>query len=137
MAVSGHVSQEHDGSDNGFEAAAWKECEEEIGLSKESAERTLVERGLLPVGRPYFCWVGRSSSNPPFLDAEVRQIFHGTITGEGLQSIRFKDAEVTAVTLMNRDSAWGVLFDPTIGSGLRFSLPRYLDWLEQSRLQTQ
>lgn len=132
MAVSGHVPQHEDGRDMSFEEAVWKECEEEIGLSRSSASWALAEGALTPLEAPYFCFVSHENQNPPFFDAEVRQIYHATITGDGLAQIRFTDSEAIAIVLLSRNAAWAALQDPAIASGMRYSLPRYLSRLEQT-----
>jgi isopentenyldiphosphate isomerase len=133
MTVAGHIPQREDGSSMSFEEGAWKEIEEEIGLSLQNAGTDLVEGRLTPVGKPYFCYEGEWQRNPPFFDAEVRQVFAGTLTGDGLARIRFADGEVAGMLLATVDTAWGTLRGEAIATGLRYSLPRYLDWLEQHR----
>ena len=131
MAVAGHIVQSNDGSDGDFESGAWKEIGEEIGLSIESAESQLVEGCLLPVDGPHFCFEADERRNPPFFDAEVRQIYAATLTGHGLAGLHFADREVAGILLVNPDTAWRILKEEDIASGLRYSLPRYLDWLER------
>ncbi len=131
MAVAGHVPQRLDGADMTFDEGAWKEISEEIGLLQQDSRAVLHEGTLTPVGGPYFCLDGDPDRNPPFLDAEVRQIFAGTLTGEGLARLNFADGEVAGLFLVTPETAWRELHDPRIASGLRYSLPRYLDWLEQ------
>jgi len=133
MAVAGHVSQSPDGSDMTFEQAAWKEIAEEIGLHERDSHTVLVEGKLTCVGSPYCSFEGRWQDNPPFLDAEVRQIFAATLTGEGLSRIAFPDNEVAGILLATVETAWDILLTASIASGLRYSLPRYLDWLERGR----
>jgi isopentenyldiphosphate isomerase len=131
MAVAGHVPQNPDGSDMTFEAGAWKEIAEEVGLQEADAGQTLVEKRLIPVGAPYACLDTEPTRNPPFFNAEVRQIFAATLTGEGLSRLHFPDNEVTGLLLVTPDKAWEMLAREPIASGMRYSLPRYLDWLEQ------
>jgi isopentenyldiphosphate isomerase len=127
MAVSGHVP--HDSS---FDEAAWKEMSEEIGLREADAPSALVEGKLTPLGDPYFCFEGGANRNPPFLDAEVRQVFAATVTGDGLSRLHFADNEVAGLLLVNVESAWDALTTQAVASGLRYSLPRYLDWIERN-----
>jgi isopentenyldiphosphate isomerase len=131
MAVAGHIPQRDDGSDMSFEEGAWKEIAEEIGLRQQDANSVLVGGRLAHVGAPYFCFEGDWRRNPPFLDAEVRQIYAATLTGEGLGRLHFADGEVGGILLASVDTAWQILREDTVASGLRYSLPRYLDWLEQ------
>ena len=132
MAVSGHIPQLADGSDMSYEEGAWKEFAEEIGLHEQDAGSVLVEGALTKVGDPYFCFEGDLRRNPPFLDAEARQIFAATLTGEGLARLNFADGEVSGILLASVDTAWEILRCGDIASGLRYSLPRYLDRLEQT-----
>jgi isopentenyldiphosphate isomerase len=131
MAVAGHVPQADDGSDLTWEQGAWKELAEEIGLEEKDAARTLVEGRLLPVGTPYTSLDTNVTRNPPFYNAEVRQIFAATLTGEGLARLQFPDNEVAGILLVTPETAWDILAREPVASGLRYSLPRYLDWLEQ------
>lgn len=132
MAVAGHLPQGNDGSDISYEAGAWKEIEEEIGLKAEEANSTLVEKKLLPIGEPYFSFDCDLHRNPPFLNAEVRQVFGATLTGDGLARIHFADGEAMGLLLVTPETAWHLLADEPIASGMRYSLPRYLDWLEKN-----
>lgn len=131
MAVAGHIPQDSNGAPMDFERGAWKEIAEEIGLRQEEAPAVLMEGALTPVGHPYTCFECDSAQNPPFYDAEVRQIYAGTLTGEGLARLRFSDGEVAALLLVFPDAAWQILAHEVVASGLRYSLPRYLDWLEK------
>lgn len=131
MAVAGHIPQQEDGGDRTFEQGAWKEIAEEIGLDEADAKQTLVEGKLLPVGLPYVSFDADPRRNPPFYNAEVRQIFGATLTGEGLARLHFRDQEAAGIVLVTADTAWEALEREDIASGMRYSLPRYLDWLEQ------
>jgi isopentenyldiphosphate isomerase len=131
MAVAGHIPQFPDGSDRTFEEGAWKEIEEEIGLSEQDAAATLVEGRLLPVGPPYISLDLDPNRPLPFYNAEVRQIFAATLTGAGLSHLQFVDDEVAGILLVTPETAWEMLAGENIASGMRYSLPRYLDWLAQ------
>lgn len=132
MAVAGHLPQGNDGNDIPYEAGAWKEIEEEIGLRAEDAHVTLVEKKLTPIGEPYCSFDSDLRRNPPFLNAEVRQVFGATLTGDGLTRIHFADGEAMGLLLVTPETAWTLLADEPIASGMRYSLPRYLDWLEKN-----
>lgn len=133
MAVAGHIPQNPDGSDRTFVEGAWKEIAEEIGLEEKDAATNLVEGRLLRVGAPYVCLDLDESRNPPFRNAEVRQILAATMTGAGLARLRFTDDEVSGILLVTPDAAWDILAREPVASGLRYSLPRYLDWLEKDK----
>ena len=133
MAVAGHIPQRQDGGNISFEEGAWREIGEEIGLDVRDAASVFVEGRLEYVGDPYFCYEADPERNPPFVDAEVRQVFAATLTGEGLARLHFADGEVAGIVLASLETAWQVLRTDRIASGLRYSLPRYLDWLEQRR----
>lgn len=134
MAVAGHIPQEEDGCDLTYEQGAWKEIAEEIGLEERDAVQTLVEGRLLPIGEPYVSFDMDVDRNPPFYNAEVRQVFGATLTGEGLSRLHFADDEVAGLLLVTPETAWDMLARENIASGMRYSLPRYLDWLaKQSR----
>jgi isopentenyldiphosphate isomerase len=131
MAVAGHISQYPDGSDRTFLQGAWKEIAEEIGLTQSESRSLLAEGELIPIGEPYFCLEADWRRNPPFFDAEIRQIYAATLTGEGLAHLHFSDNEVSSLSLVTPDTAWEILRAEQTASGLRYSLPRYLDWLEK------
>ena len=131
MAVAGHIPQNQDGSNISFVEGAWKEIEEEIGLSGAEANSYLAEGKLQLVGMPYNSLDMDEQRNPPYYNAEVRQIFGGTLTGNALSCIRFNDNEVAGLLLVTPETAWDMLARHEIASGMRYSLPRYLDWLEQ------
>lgn len=132
MAVAGHIPQRQDGSDISFLEGAWKEMQEEIGLSEENATEDLVEGKLLPVGAPYVSLDIAIERNPPFFNSEVRQIFAATLTGKGLSRLHFADNEVSGMLMVTQETAWSLLEQSDIASGMRYSLPRYLDWLAQN-----
>jgi isopentenyldiphosphate isomerase len=129
MAVAGHVPHQDDGRNMSFEAGARKEIEEELGLSDSILDSLLVEGRLLSVGAPYFSYDQDEARNPPFHNAEVRQIFVATLTPEGLAQIKPDFEELSGVYLCNVEEAWDLLAREPVASGLRYSLPRYLDWL--------
>ncbi len=131
MAVAGHIPQNDDGSDISFEEGAWKEIEEEIGLSQNEASSCLAEGKLLNIGLPYNSLDMHEQRNPPFYNSEVRQIMSGTLTGAALSKIKFTDNEVSGILLVTPETAWDMLTRDEIASGMLYSLPRYLDWLER------
>ena len=132
MAVAGHIPQNPDGSDMTFLEGAWKEMEEEIGLCREDSETLLVEEELLPVGLPYVSLDMAIERTPPFLNTEVRQIYAATLTAQGLSRLCFPDNEVSGLLMVTWETAWSLLAETNIASGMRYSLPRYLDWLAQT-----
>ncbi len=131
MAVAGHVPQNYQGHDITYEQGAWKEIEEELGLIERDAPKTLVGGALTPVGDPYFSFDLDIRRNPPFYNAEARQIYIATLTGEGLSKLRFNDGEVAALTFITPETAWELLEREKIASGLRYSMPRVLEWIER------
>ncbi len=130
MTVAGHVPQNQQGHDITYEQGAWKEIEEELGLLARDAETDLVEGKLTAIGHPYFSFDMDIRCNPPFYNAEARQIYIATLTGAGLSKIRFSDGEVAALTFVTPETAWDMLARENIASGLRYSLPRVLEWIE-------
>lgn len=136
MAVAGHIPQKPDGSDLSFLEGAWKEMAEEIGLLETNADEDLVEGELAPVGVPYVSLDLAIERSPPFFNCEVRQIFAATITGKGLSRLRFADNEVSGMLLVTPETAWSLLEKGDIASGMRYSLPRYLDWLAQNEARS-
>ncbi len=137
MAVAGHIPQREDGSDIFFEEGAWKEIEEEIGLSVTEASSYLVEGQLQLIGCPYNSLDMNELRNPPYYNAEVRQIFGGTLTGAALSNMRFTDNEASGIMLVTPETAWDMLARHEIASGMRYSLPRYLDWMENRARSNQ
>jgi isopentenyldiphosphate isomerase len=131
MAVAGHLAQNADGSEQTFLQGAWREIAEEVGLEERDATRTLAEGRLIPLGAPYNSFDSDTERNPPFYNAEVRQIYAATLTGEGLARIRFTDHEVAGILLVTPETAWDMLVREPVASGMRYTLPRYLDWLER------
>jgi isopentenyldiphosphate isomerase len=124
MAAAGHVP-----SGMSFEEGAWKEIEEEIGLPEAEAATLLVEGRLTPVGKPYFCYDRNVQRNPPFANAESRQLYAATLTPVGLARLQPDYDELSGIHLCTVEEAWALLDADHVASGLRSSLPRYLDWL--------
>jgi isopentenyldiphosphate isomerase len=133
MAVAGHVPQREDGSEMTFEEGAVKEIEEEAGLPGDRLAALLAEGRLLPIGAPYFSFECDERRNPPFYNAEIRQIYAATLTDEGVAALRPDEEELSGLFLCTVKQAWDTLSSGNVASGLRFSLPRYLDWLERNR----
>lgn len=131
MAVAGHIPQGADGKDISFEQGAWKETGEEIGIEESFAATAFAEGRLTPMGAPYFSFDRDIGRNPRFYNAEVRQVFAATLTGDGLARLRFTDSEATGLLLASPETAWDILEREPVASGLRYSLPRYLDWLSR------
>lgn len=136
IAVGGHVPVKPDGSDTSYEEGAWKEIAEEIGLQECAAGENLLEGRLTRVGRPYYSLDLDPMRNPPFYNAEVRQIFAATLTPLGLARLSFADDEVAGILLVTPETAWRMLANENVASGMRYSLPRYLDWLEKEKSTT-
>lgn len=135
MAVAGHVPQKDDGSDMSFEEGALKEIEEELGLPAADLPRLLVEGGLTAVGTPYFSFEMDEARNPPFFNAESRQIFAATLNADGLAALRPDYEELSGVYFCPPEEAWDLLVREQIAGGLRYSLPRYLSWLRVEQRQ--
>jgi isopentenyldiphosphate isomerase len=131
MAVAGHVPQWPDGSEMTFEEGAQKEMEEEIGLPAADLPRMLAGGCLLPVGSPYFSYETDSDRNPPFHNAESRQIYAATLTEEGMSRVLPDPEELSGLLWCTPEQAWDLLTREPVAGGLRYSLPRYLDWLAQ------
>ncbi len=132
MAVAGHVTER-----DSFERAAWKEIEEEIGLSETRKSEWLVEGELAALGEPYYSLDFEPTAAPPRLNSEVRQVFVGTLTGAALSSLRFTDAEADGLLLVSPEVAWQLLVSEKAASGMRYTLPRVLDWIEKVRVETR
>jgi isopentenyldiphosphate isomerase len=132
MAVAGHVPQNEDGSDKSFESGALKETEEEIGLPTAEVGALMQEGRLIPVGAPYFSFEEDEARNPPFYNAECRQLFGATLTEKGLAALSPDHEELSGLYFCPPEEAWDLLVREPIAGGLRYSLPRYLDWLAQT-----
>ncbi|MEP6754500.1 MAG: NUDIX domain-containing protein [Chthonomonadales bacterium] len=127
MAVAGHVPVGENGVSLTFRAGAEKEMIEEIGLT--SAD---LIGGLLEIGSPYTSFESRETDNPPFYNTEVRQIFGGIVSQAGMAKISPDYEELSGIHLCTTESAWKMLESDPVAGGMRYSLPRYLDWLAQN-----
>ena len=133
ITAAGHLPREPGQDALSWEAGAWKEIAEEIGLLEADAGANLVEGRLIPIGEPYFSLDTDWKREIPFINAEVRQIFTATLAGAGLARLRFPDNEVSGLLLVTPETAWELLISENSASGLRYSLPRVLDWLETQK----
>jgi isopentenyldiphosphate isomerase len=131
MATAGHVPLKADGTAQSLEEAAWKELAEEIGLGRAEAARFMAEEGLQLVGEPYNSLDIDTSGELPFYNAEVRYLFAATLHDDAVALLQFADGEVAAVITATLQECWTLLCTERIASGMRYSLPRYLDWLSK------
>ena len=128
MAVSGHIPVLPSGVSLSFLEGAEKEMAEEIGLTAKD-----LIGGLVEVGKPYTSFETRGSDDPPFYNLEVRQIFVGIISREGMSRLRPDDEELGGIYACTPQEAWRMLEHDPIAGGMRYSLPRFLDWLAQQK----
>lgn len=129
MAVAGHVPLMLQGRELSYESGAWKEIEEELGLEEPERLVTLREGRLVEVCPPFFTFDMNEDRNPPFYNAEVHQLYGAHLTAEGMARLRPDPEELAGIFCCPPEEAWGLLEREAIASGLRFSLPRFLDWL--------
>lgn len=133
MAVAGHVPWDVErGRSMSYLAAAIKETEEELGLPRHEMSSLLMERELKPIGKPHFIFEMDESRNPPFYNAEVIQNFAATLSPAGLAALQPDYEELSGVHLCPPEEAWDMLVRETVASGMRYSLPRFLDWMMQN-----
>lgn len=128
MAVAGHVPITASGREMSYEDGAWKEIEEELGLKQADAGETLREGRLLEVCAPFYTFDMDERRNPPFYNAEVHQLYAGHLTAEGLAKLNPDYEELSGIYFCPPEEAWSLLEREPIAAGLRFSLPRFLDW---------
>ena len=126
MAVAGHVPAGHS-----FEEGAEKEISEELGLPLDKREIAFSAAGLVPIGLPYFSFDMAEDRNPPFYNAELRQLYAAALTPCGFELLSPDYEELSGVYLCSPEEAWDILARENVASGLRYSLPRYLDWLHK------
>jgi isopentenyldiphosphate isomerase len=131
MAVAGHVPQNDDGSPMSMLDGALKETEEELGLPSGELDALTAEGELVPVGDPYFSYEEDVRRNPPFHNAECRQVYAATLTAEGMARLKADFDELSGIYICSEREAWNLLAKGDVAGGLRYSLPRYLDWLAQ------
>lgn len=118
VSVGGHVV-----GAAGTAATAEIEMQQELGLSRDD----LVEGALDTVGG-YACDITEPQRH--FYDAEWRDVYVGRL--KTLESVRFVDGEVTAVTLCPVSQARQLLAQEAlpVANGLTGSLPLCLDYWE-------
>jgi isopentenyldiphosphate isomerase len=124
MAVAGHVP-----AGQSFEEGAKKEISEELGLPMDRMEIVFAEARLVPICSPYFSFDMTEDRNPPFYNAELRQVYAATLTSRALELINPDFEELSGVYICPPEEAWDILARENVASGLRYSLPLYLDWL--------
>jgi hypothetical protein len=69
------------------------------------------------------------SRNPPFYNAEVHQVYGAHLTAEGMARLRPDPEELSGIYCCPPEEAWDLHETGEVAAGLRFSLPRFLDWL--------
>ncbi len=129
MAAAGHVPLYPNGREMRFEEGAKKEIEEELGLASLELGELLQEGQLCPIGAPYYSFDMDETRNPPFYNAEVRQVFGATLNEAGMSRLRPDYEELSGLYFCTVENAWGILTQQSAATGLLYSLPRYLDWL--------
>jgi isopentenyldiphosphate isomerase len=129
MAVAGHVPLTDADEELGYEEGAWKEIQEELGLCEKDRALTLCEGRLVEVCPPFYTFDMDEARNPPFYNAEVHQVYAASLTPEGLARLKPDPEELAGIYLCPPEEAWDLHTREEIASGLRYSLPRFLDWL--------
>ena len=117
ISIGGHLTE----SALNPEAAAYREMQEEFGLSREH-----LASGELRHVASYEWYEERPSEN--FYNSEWREVYVGDITPGKIQAIKFQDREVAGLYLCPRGAAAGLLQQDVIpvATALRYSLPRCL-----------
>ncbi len=133
MTVAGHIPVDNNGVSLSYHEGALKEIEEEIGLSKHDIFDNLLDGELVICSAPYFFYEQDLSRNPPFRNAEAQQVFGGVLTETGMAALSPDYDELDGIIIVREEIAWSLLAAPDIAAGLRSSLPRFLDWLQQRK----
>jgi len=82
-------------------------------------------------GIPYFSLEMDEERNTPFYNAECRQLFAAMLTEAGLTRLSPDYEELSGLYFCPAEEAWDLLVREPVAGGLRYSLPRFLDWLTQ------
>lgn len=133
MAAAGHISSYPGLPEPSFLDGALRELGEEIGLGAGDVAGLTVEGRLVEIGEPYFAVDDNDDRNPPFHNAESRQLYGATLTAEGLARLRPCPEELSGILICRQSDAWRILDREPVASGVRYSLPRFLDWLARNR----
>jgi hypothetical protein len=133
ISAAGHVPQTQNGTDISYEDGALKEVAEELfSLDDGGSARevlTLLDSPLTTIGDPYSTYDEDEARNPPYYNAEVVQLFAGTLSHRGMARLQPQLAEVAGLYLCAADEASYILHHEIVAPGYRTAIPRYLHWL--------
>ena len=133
ITVAGHIPVDEFGISMSYYDGALKEIEEEIGLDRDKLTEFLVGGSLISCSPPYFYYEQDITRNPPFHNAESQQVFGGVLSDEGMGALSPDFDELDGIIVVREEIAWSMLATQDIAAGLRSSLPRFLDWLQQRK----
>ena len=114
IAVGGHVK-----GGGTFEEALLQEMYEEIGIRKQDT-LDILEFGIYESNTTY--------PEKNFCSIEVRKVFEVILSKGSFDKIRFTDNEVAGIYLCDKENARHLIEENNIASGIKHTLPRYLEW---------
>jgi isopentenyldiphosphate isomerase len=130
MAVTGHLSvpaAAPSGPISLLEAAA-RELEEELGIVSTRLEELLAEGGLQQIATPSASFSEGETAGRPWCDVEIRQLFGGMLTDQGVGELRYQEEELAGILLCLPADAELLLSGPAAAKGALCSLRDLLAW---------
>ena len=114
IAVGGHVK-----GGGTFEEALLQEMYEEIGIKRQDTSKISA-----------FDLYESNTTYPEknFCSIELRKVFEVILSKGSFDKIRFTDNEVAGIYLCDKENARYLIEENNIASGIKHTLPRYLDW---------
>lgn len=131
MSVTGHLSLPPGAPQAPLDslAAAERELEEELGIPAARLGGLLMAGRLEPVSVPRASFSEDETAARPWCDVEVRQLFVGMLTTEGMAELKYQEEELAGILLCYPMDAAALLSGPNAAAGALDSLRDLLEWL--------
>lgn len=120
LSVTGHGGMEKD-----WLVSAYREMQEEIGLTAEN-----LTGNLIFVGNNFMSY---DEDKNNFHDREFVRIYTQRLRPSGVGSLSLREDEVEKIYFISEDNISGICSKFKIAPGLKHTLPFYMNWLSNNR----
>ena len=120
LSVTGHIGMEND-----WLVSAYREMQEEIGLTAEN-----LAGNLIFVGNNFISYDDDKNN---FHDREFVKIYTQRLRPSGIASLSPSENEVEKIYFISEDNISGIYAEFKVAPGLKHTFPLYMSWLSNNR----